>query len=203
MPRVHTVVTRAASKPRSCARCGEPIEIGQTVYKWTRRNWPTAYQHQACGYPRASQLSSRKTAIIDDAIQDADWSLGEIELGDAAPGDSFDIDTAHLEEILGGIADEADNVASEYSESADNLPEALQYGAQAEALRDVSQRLEEWASDLRSPSFDNTRVELRELDDDESIEDWRDEMIELINETAEALSQEAQDLVTEVPEYEG
>lgn len=203
MPRVHSILARAAKRERRCAKCGEDIKVGQAVYKWTRRNWPTAYQHQACGYPRASQLSSRKTAVIYDAIQDADFALSEALPDDAAPGGSYEIDTTPLTDQLSEIADIAESVGAEYEESADNLPEALQYGMQAEALRDVSERLNDWAQELRDLGFDDATIEFRELEEDEDMNEWRDAMQDEIDTLADNLSEQAMDALSEVPEYEG
>lgn len=203
MPRVHFVHARAAKKERRCARCGEPIEVGQAVYKWTRRNWPTAYQHQGCGYPRPSQLSSRKTAVIEDILHDVDWSFTETLDENASPGDTHEIDTSHVQQLLEEVADAAEEVGSEYSGNADALPEGLQYGSQAEAMRDVGQNLEQWASDMRYHTFDDTTVDLRELEENETPDEWRVAMQEEIDDACNRISEEAEELTQDMPEYEG
>lgn len=205
MPRVHSVVARAAKRPRSCARCGKEIEVGQAVYRWRRklsRGGITFFQHQTCGRPRPSQLYSRKTAQIEDAIQDADFSFSE-ELSPASmPGESHEIDTAHVMGILEEIADVAEEVGGEYEEGADAMPEALLYGSQAEAMRDVAQRLQEWAAELRNMDFDTT-VELRELIEGEALDDWRVNAQIVLDEAIQRIADEAQEATNDMPEYEG
>jgi hypothetical protein len=151
--------------------------------------------------PRPSQLYSRKTAVIEDAILDADFTFTEELPAEAQPGESHEIDTSHVEEVLSGIADVAESVGEEYEESADAMPEGLQQGYQAEAMRDVAERLRDWATDLRDKDFD-TAVELRDLEDGEDMESWRDEMQDVLNEAASKLSDEAQEAVGEMPGYE-
>ena len=202
MPRVHAVIARAAKKSRSCASCFKPIEVGDPVYSWTRRNWPTTYQHQACGFPKPSQLYSRKTAVIEDLLGEADFSFDDALTEDDEPGGTHEIDTAHVESVLGDIADVSENVADEYEESADNLPEGLQQGYQAEAMRDIAERLRDWADGLRSVDYDTT-IELRSLEDDEDLVDWRDEMQDLLDNAVNAVSEAAQDAMVDMPEYEG
>jgi hypothetical protein len=202
---VHSIVARAAKRSRSCAKCGQPIEVGQSVYRWARKTsygGITYYQHVACGQPKPSQLYSRKTAQIEDLLQDADFDFTEELSESAQPGDTHEIDTSHVESLLGDIADVAESVGDEYGESADNLPEGLQQGYQAEALRDVAERLRYWADELRSLDFE-TSFPLRELEEDEDLEDWRDDMQTQIDDAISKIISDAQDLTADMPEYEG
>ena len=206
MPRVKAVIARAAKRDRSCARCGKSIEVGQSVYTWARKTsygGTKYYQHQDCGYPKPSQLYMRKTAQIEDVLQDADWSFSETLAQDALPGDTHEIDTSHVEGVLGDIADVAESVGDEYGDSADALPEGLQNGYQADSLRDVSERLRDWAQELRDHSFDDKTVELRELEEDEDLDSWREAMQEEIDAVIYNISSEAEELTADMPEYEG
>lgn len=202
MPRVNTVVARASKRERNCTKCSEPIEVGQAVHNWTRRNYPTQYMHVACGFPKPSQLYSRKTASIEDLLQDADFTFSETLSEEYGPGDEYEIDTAHVTSVLEEIADVAESVGEEYEESADNLPEGLQQGYQAEALRDVAERLRSWADELRQTEFE-TSVELSELLPDEGLDTWRDDAQGEVDAAIDSIIEAANDAVGEMPEYEG
>jgi len=174
--------------------CSEPIVPGQEFYTWKKRYGGTSYIHTMHGYPRPSMLSNRKTAVIEDAIQDFPGSVEDVEA---------------IKDALQSIADTARDVGSEYEESADNMPESLQQGYQAEAMREVAQELETWADELESwepdneePDEDAARDALEEDEHgdadavDAKLNDLRQEWLD------EELSN-AQDKLGELPEYQG
>ena len=160
MARVSTRTrSKGGHKTYTCTGCHEPVVVGEKFFTWSRRfgrSGMTYYKHVKCGYPRATELSSRKTAAVEDAIADAqnaigDWSVNTegTEAFFDADESSFEIDTGDLDGIMEDVATEAESVADEYEGSAENMPESLQYGQQAEAMRDVGERLREWADTVR------------------------------------------------------
>lgn len=167
MPRVHTTTKSRQGKTYDCVKCYKPITAGQTFYWWKKRVGGTYRQHTECGYPRPSQLSGRKTAVIEDALQDLNLGEVKVELPEGfeiqETGNAYDIEDA-VEQITAALADvasEARSVGEEYEASADNMPDSLQQGYQAEAMRDVNQRLQDWAEQLEDPcSSGTTTVDL-------------------------------------------
>lgn len=240
MPRVHTTTKSTRGRTYACIKCGKDITPGQTFYWWEKRFGGTYRQHTACGYPRPSQLSNRKTAQIEDVLQDLDLTSISYQLPDGfepqEEGNAIDIDQVveQITEALSDVASTARDVGQEYEASADNMPESLQQGYQAEAMRDVAQRLEEWADQLEDPcSSGSTAVDLPDPGDHTedcptckgsgrlewkggrqchtcqgtgsvpSRDGYRQAAQEAIDEAVQALVDEAQGLVDEMPEYEG
>jgi|SRR5215471_7802121 len=215
MPRVHTIKkARAAKRTRTCRGCSQPIQVGDSFYTWEKRFGGPQFCHTACGYPKASWLSNRKTAVIEDAVNELiiDWHPGSLqdllgcERDKPVPTDvlesGVELATDELLDQLSGIADEAENVGDEYEASADNMPESLQYGYQAEAMRDVAERLREWAEAMRDGDLDGT-LELPEVDDLTDWQAWWDEADEALDAKVSELVEAAQELTSDMPEYEG
>jgi hypothetical protein len=215
MPRVHTTTKSNRGKTYKCVRCYEPITEGQVFYWWEKRFGGTYRQHQACGYPKPSQLSGRKTAVIEDVLGDLDLSSVTASLD---PEQAVEADVVYdlqdvVDELVGllePVADTAREVGEEYEASADNMPESLQQGMQAEAMRDVAQRLQDWADEMADVgSSANTSVDLPDpadhTDDDGKVDEeaWRQACQDAIDEAVGELIAEAEGLVTDMPEYEG
>lgn len=201
MPRVHRRVKSTRGRPEfPCRSCNEPIKAGEAFFTWKKRYGGTSYLHVSHGYPKPSMLSNRKTAVIEDAIQDFPTSAESIE----------DIQSAMQE-----IASIAQEVGSEYEDSADNMPESLQQGYQAEAMREVGQELESWAGEVESwepatdePTEDEAREELGdELDENGDAQANADIIEEKLTEMrAQWLDDElsnAQESLGDMPEYQG
>ena len=201
MPRVHTRTKSQRGRTYSCRACGKAIEPGQEFYTWKKRFQGSSYQHVECGYPRPSMLSNRKTAVVEDAIQDAEKEISawqpSLDNDLEHDGDYSDVSAA-----LESVADSAEEVADEYESSADNMPESLQYGSQAEAMREVAEELRSWADELRSfdPSAD---LDLPEREDEMSDEEYdaaRNDALEL---WADDVRSQASDAMSDLPEYQG
>jgi hypothetical protein len=192
MPRVHTRTKSTRGRPEfPCRSCSEPIKPGEQFYTWKKRYGGTSYMHTSHGFPKPSMLSNRKTAVIEDAIQDFPSQVES---------------TDEISEALQGIADMARDVGAEYEESADNMPESLQQGYQAEAMREVAQELEAWADDLESwePDQDQpTEDDLPEdvLEDEDA--DKEQELADLVSMWLDDELSNAQDKLGELPEYQG
>ena len=169
--KVHTVTrTKGGSKQYLCTACHEPILPGQKYHHWTPYRSTTRQRHVSCGYPRPTELSNSKIAVVDEAVQDLDLS-GNVE---------------DMKAALEGLASTAEEVASEYNDSADGIESHFPSGnPTSEACRNVAEALESWAQELQSWDPDD-----REEDDDE--DDYLD-----------ACRESAQELVGNKPEYEG
>jgi len=205
MPRVTTATKsdRPTKRPYICTGCRQAIEPGQTYYTWKRRYQGSSYRHVACGRPMPSELSSRKTAQIEDEIINAEKALSAISVevpAERPEDDSEDMGwvVEEARSILEQVASSARDVGAEYQESADNMPESLQYGYQAEAMREVAEELESWADDLESwdPSA-LTEVDLS------TIEDWDTDAESAYSEVLEAILDEARSAMEDMPEYQG
>lgn len=197
MPRVTTHKKVRGQKVYRCQRCGQPVEPGQQYYYWSRRVAPNNYQHVDCGYPRASQLSGRKTAVVLDAAQDAENAVGawEPEVPTVDPDTTeLELDVSDLEGYLEDVAQSAEDVADEYEESVSNMPDSLQYSPSAEASNDVAERLRDWADSLRSTDFDTTVTA-----EESSVESWEEAWAEAVQAARDAATENLGD----VPEYEG
>lgn len=213
MPRVSTAVKSARETKHTyiCTGCRKPIEPGQRYYHWQQYRSPKRYRHMTCGRPRHSELSSAKTAPLHDSVEDAlkaisNWAPTLEWDADASAWEP--IDAQELADALAGVASQASEIADEYESSADNMPESLQDGSQAEAMRDVAERLREWAENLEA--FDGS-AEPELPDPPEGIEEDGDGWEDYLNQCQEALDSWASDQQTEaeealsedVPEYEG
>ena len=199
MPRVHRRVKSTRGRPEfPCRGCNEPIKAGEPFFTWKKRYGGTSYYHVSHGYPKPSMLSNRKTAVIEDAIQDFPSSAESIEDIQAAMQD---------------IASQAREVGSEYESSADNMPESLQQGYQAEAMREVAQELESWADQLEAWEPQDDEPTEEEAIDSAEIEEGSDEQAkeDIVAEELERMRGEwlenelsnAQGELGEMPEYQG
>jgi hypothetical protein len=210
MPRVHTKTrNRGGKHVYTCSACHKPVEAGESYFTWSRRfgrMGRTYYRHVACGRPRPSELSGRKTAIVEDAMLDAEnaidaWSEELPEF----PTDTLDLDTSDLNSALETVADEAVSVGDEYEEGADNMPESLQYGSQAEAMREVADELRQWADELRSWAADDTQVTLPDpaAYEDKPEGSWENDAQGVLDEALDAIREEARSAMEDMPEYQG
>lgn len=191
-----------------CKLDSSEIVAGQEYYEWSPRSG-VRRKHVECGYPRPSQLSSRKTAVVEDAIMDAAEAIGswepggELELPAGGDATYSDTDCDGLKSILQEVASQAEDVGSEYEQSADNMPESLQYGTQAEAMRDVAGELESWASELTD--WDPPDLDLPNRSDDESFAqdgDYQEACLEAIDAWKDEARSSAQDAMDDLPEYQ-
>jgi hypothetical protein len=178
MPRVKTVKKNNRGTAH-CRVCGEAIKPGETFYTWKKRYGGVSKMHTSHGYPKPSMLSNRKTAQIEDVVQDF-GGYDNIEDCQAA---------------LNDIAQTARDVGEEYTSGADNMPENLQYSPTAEAMREVGDELERWADELEQwepEGVEPTEPENEDETLEEAQENWLNEQIE-----------EANNLLYDMPEYQG
>ena len=131
MPRVHYV--KSARKDNIAVRKGEPY------YWWQNFRSPKRFSKT---YPRGSQLcTGRKSEVM--AAQEA--LTDDLMMADTAE---------QIKDACETCAETFRQLASEYEESADNMPESLQYGEQAENMREMAASLETQADELENLDFD-------------------------------------------------
>ena len=213
MPRVYTLTKSTRGKTYNCAKCGQPITAGQVYHDWTRRfgrSGITYRQHASCGRPTPTQLSSRKTAQIEEVLMGISFDdIGYQLTGDQAMEADVVVELGDVvdqcREVLQQVADVAREVGEEYQAGVDNMPEGLQQGPTGEAMTAVAEELEQWAGDLEEgPTIANTVVDLpdpAEHDNDEGA--WRQAAQDAIDEAVAEIVEEALGLTEGMPEYQG
>lgn len=217
MPRVHTKTKSARGKTYKCQTCHEDIVEGESFYEWSRRfgrSGQTYRQHAKCGRPRPTQLSSRKTAVLEEAIDAADFSSFSPELDLESlltEGGEVEVDISDLETILEEIADVAREIGQEYQDGHDNMPEGLQQGEVGMAMEEIAQELESWADDLVSNADLETSFmyesftydDQSEISEEEQEEGWRSDVEDEWSQFIDGLTTAAQDAIQDYPEYQG
>jgi len=207
MPRVHTATRKRAvlKRPMTCRHCHEEIAVGQSYFTWQRRYGGPQYLHTTCRRPRPTELSDRKTAQIEEAVLDVEWPNATFDMPSdgSMPEAEAEGYIDSLRDALSPVADAASEVGQEYESSADNMPESLQYGSQAEAMRDVASRLEDWASELQSWEPGSTEPDWPEREDEESDEDFAGRVQDAWDSWADDARSEAESALDDIPEYEG
>lgn len=198
MARVYTQTARKSKYERRCTGCGEPIEPGQQCYNWSPRLSGKRFRHVSCGYPRPTELSNRKTAVVQEAAEDAQTAISEWspELPEVDENTTeLELDCSDLESVLEDVATQAEDVAQEYEDGVSNMPDALQYSPTAEAMNEVAEELRSWADDLRSPDFETTVYG----EGPEGETDWQ----QAWDDALDAARSAAEDKLGDVPEYQG
>ena len=136
MPRVHCVTKNKHGKMVTCNTCQQVIEPGQKYYWWAFRygGKRTRCINHA---PRTSDFTQSKMSGAYAAIEGAQDELGEC----TSPHD--------MPPILEACADSIDEVASEYQDSLDNMPENFQQGSTGEEIQEKIDGLNEFAEACR------------------------------------------------------
>lgn len=157
MPRVHYVKKARKTVKGTCIKKGEPY------YWWKFRR---GGKHTSPTRPRQSQLtqSDKKSRAYAAAEQLEDISV------------DADADLDDLKGQVESIADEIEEIASEYRESRENMPEALQDSDVGQLCEENADALESWADEVRD-CLDNIDIEedeeLEEGDEPSWIEEAR------------------------------
>jgi hypothetical protein len=221
MPRVFTKTKATYGRPYSCCApvCvvaqedggSRDIKPGTTYYQWTRRfgrTGQTYRQHTACGRPKPTQLSSRKTAQVEEAI---DLALGELSawscdlpaLEDIEAGNA-ELAVEGLEEIAEGVCQAARDVADEYEEGVYNMPDSLQSSPTGEAMTQVAEELREWADNIESEASDvDSDIDWPEREDDQDDGDFIDSCQEALDNKLDEMRSGLESLFEDVPEFQG
>jgi len=221
MPRVYTKTkSTRGTKTYTCTGCGQKIEPGEVYYEWSRRfgrSGQTYRRHQKCGRPRPTELTSRKTAQIEEAANDASaeidaWTYEVEEMGlDYENGGTIEIDTSALTDALNSVAEIAREVGQEYQDGFDNMPEGLNQGEVAQMMEEVAQELDSWADDVESEDFDGeVSYEAFEREEDltdeqyeQAREEWLDNIRSTVEEKLDELRSQATERIQDWPEYQG
>lgn len=153
--RVHYVKSaRKAKKARTC-RCGHTVQPGEP-YKWAEPRYGGMKYWCKNHSPKRSELTSSKLGSVYDAQDDFDVS-------DATSAED-------IQDALRTVAETATEVADEYQESIDAMPEGLQEGHVAEEMREKIDALQEYSNNLDSWTGD----------DEGDLEEQREEAMNLV-----------------------
>jgi hypothetical protein len=142
MPKVATKKKNNAGQPYSCERCSSKIVAGEQYYEWSFRYGGTHRQHVAHGSPKQSQLTPKMSGAYA-AVEAAEDAIASAE--------SVNDLKAALEEC----ASEIDNVAQEYQDSFDAIPENLQQGCPAQEMQEKSEALQSFSEELTGNDLEN------------------------------------------------
>jgi hypothetical protein len=157
--RVHYVKSaRKAKKSRTCRRCSNEVQPGES-YKWAEPRYGGILIWCKDHSPKRSELTSSKLGVVYDAQDDFDVS------------ECSSVD--EISEALNTVAETAREVAEEYGESIEAMPEGLQEGHVAEEMREKIDALESFADELEGWSG--------EEDEGGLLDGAREEAIELVN----------------------
>ncbi len=161
----------ARKAPGECARAGciKQIQKGDSYY-WVKGRFGPKRVFCAVHPPRASErTSSDKLSQLYAAQEGAEE--------DIAKASSHE----DITEILGSVAAEAEDVAQQYNESADNVDEHFPGSSQVDEIRENAEACETWQQAL-----DNAAQQIDDLDpdEDEDEETRAEGMLEAANDLA-------------------
>lgn len=164
MARTH-VVEHCRKSPGNCGKCGVTIKKGEAYYWWAFRY---GGKHIRCRLhsPRQSDLTSsdklsRAYAAsegVEDAVSALRQAVVPVTVGltsddpgtDPVPG----VEALYqaVEDLKGSLeeqASEAEDIASEYNESADNIEQTFSSSSTADECREKAETLEGWSGTLQ------------------------------------------------------
>jgi vacuolar-type H+-ATPase subunit I/STV1 len=161
------------------------VTKGETYYWWKRRRSP---KQRSKTYPRPSQLSSARYAVVEDAIGDARDAINSAECAE------------DMTSALTTVADSAREVAEEYRESASNMESAFPNGCPTiDDCNEKADLLDSFAEECESVSLDDSELNetseklqaLEQVEDSdaaalEDAESARDAALEELRQEAEA-----------------
>lgn len=169
MARVHRVGrARRAKAKRVCARCGHAVKPGEAYYYWENR-----YSHASRGVRKFTcfrHMPLPSQTVASDKISRL-LAIGE-HFEEFA---SHDFDDVELKLFIEESQEEAEVVAQEYEDSAENIE--LGFGGSnsiARGLRERSRQIKDWAID--EPEWPDAPEHQRpgELDAGEDSEYYED-----------------------------
>lgn len=165
MPRVTFVKSARKDNPA--------VSKGESYYWWKFRNRGKQYSKTR---PRPSQLcTGRKSEVMAE----------QESLSDSISDNN---DMEEIKASAEACAERFRELGAEYEESADMMPEALQYGEQAENMREMNSMLEMAADELEAVDFDCPYEEDDYEDDEEGLaeerETWFSDVREAVEEAA-------------------
>lgn len=208
-----TLVNKARKDQGTCESCREPIPAGSS-YRWCAPGGIGARKrkrHASCPVWRPSELSSSKMVPVWAAVEDAEEALGGVHASDYISTEGLDepefdssgyIDA--VRSIVEEVASSCEEVASDYQDGIDALPEQLQYGPTAEESQEKISALEDFQSACEGfdPSDDwdppsRESVEAPDVDDAEVDDRFLDEFTSAAEEWAQSVVDEAESVLGE------
>lgn len=157
MPKVKLVTKSKMGKPYLCDKCRKQIEPGQQYFSWEFRYGDPHRQHQACGAPRASQLTQSKMSVVYAAVEAAQDGIAGAESAE------------DFTSLLSDCASEVDSVKEEYQAALDNMPDSLQQSSTGEEIQEKIDALETFSDSLSNTDFE-------EREDGETEKDWLEKL---------------------------
>lgn len=168
-------VARCLKSPGTCGRCGKVIAKGEP-YVWAKGRYTSKRV-------RCAEFKCRlRDSDLTDSKMSAAWAATEAveDTLDAWEGD----DAEEVATALTDCAEAIREVAQEYRDSFESLPENLQQGGVAQGWEEKADELESFAD-----SLDDAAQQLPDPPDDEEFSDkdgketdaatdWRDEVRE-------------------------
>lgn len=174
------------------ARKDNPVaKKGESYYWWKFRYGGKRYSRT---YPAGSQLCTGRKSEVMSVQESLNATLGNITFNSDNPEAAFET----AESACSEAADELRNLGQEYGDSADNMPESLQYGEQAEMMREMCDHLDQVADELEcvgfacpdEPEDDEPQAEDFEDEDDydDAFEEWETSRLDWQTEAEQDLS---------------
>jgi hypothetical protein len=180
MPKITSVAK--ARKPTKCSKCSAEIAIGSPYISIKPRYGLKRVRCTkfACRF-RPTDLSSAKTAVIEERIEDAEDQIAEAS--------SFD----EIESILSEVAETARDVASEYQDASGAWAGGSNqdFDDKADACESFADELESWTY---SGEADEEKVREKAREDiakgggDTEDEAWESALSEMREEAIDVLS---------------
>lgn len=136
-----TFVKKARVKQGACRVCGTKIKVGDSYHWWANRIGRSSIRGVTCAEhkPRRSMLTtSDKLSRIYAAEEELEASIANAE------------SVEDIKEALEVAAGEAEEVAQEYRDAIESMPENFQQGDQAMEMEEKAEQLEDWAQTLRN-----------------------------------------------------
>lgn len=153
MPRViYVKKAQKAKGKRVCARCHQPIKIGDDYYWFANRIGQGSVRKNFCSnhLPRPSDTttSDKMSTLysIQERMQD--------QLNTGAADDELEAFKSNLASDLNSAAEEARDVAQEYEDNLSNMPEGLQNGPTGQDMQEKADSINEWADGLEAAASD-------------------------------------------------
>lgn len=153
-----TQVQKARKPAGNCSRCGTAIKTGDSYFWFANRIGRSSRRKNYCGNcrPRPSEITtSDKLSELYAAQESIEDSLNRGEL-------NFEEFRDQVKSACEDAASTAHEVADQYRESKDNLPENFQNSTPGEELDEKADQCDNWAEALESAA---SEIESTEQDD--------------------------------------
>ncbi len=162
-----TFVKKARVKQGACRVCGVEIKVGDSYHWWANRIGRSSIRGVTCveHKPRRSMLTtSDKLSRAYAAEEELEASIANAE------------SVEDIKEALEVAAGEAEEVAQEYRDAIESMPENFQQGDQAMEMEEKADQLEDWVQALRSAIDDVDALDVEE-EEGKSEEDMLAELM--------------------------